>query len=147
MRAQVCSKGKVEVLQFKATVWPKVASESTYEAQNFQKFLGGGIPQTPLISSTYHTASSLKLGGAWVEVIHKCSVSTQCPGIDCVLATPLERGVGGESGGAGGEEEAGQKEEARVRLSKYKPVESHIVSWRVLGMSTLQSMLHTTVST
>ena len=72
---------------------------------------------------------------------------TLCPGIDCVLATPLERGAGRESGGAGGEEEAGQREEARVRLSKYKPVESYIVSWRVLGMSTLQSMLHTTVST
>ena len=70
---------------------------------------------------------------------------TLCPGIDCVLATPLERGAGRESGGAGGEEE-GQKEEARVRLSKYKPVESYIVSWRVLGMSTLQSMLHTTYS-
>ena len=52
-------------------------------------------------------------------------------------------GKGGrESGGAGG-----QKEEARVSLSKYKPVKSYIVSWRVLGMSTLQSMLHTTVST
>ena len=38
-------------------------------------------------------------------------------------------------------------EGARVSLSKYKPVESYIVSWRVLGMSTLQSMLHTTVST
>ena len=25
----------VEVLQFKATAWPKVASESTYEAQKF----------------------------------------------------------------------------------------------------------------
>ena len=49
----------------------------------------------------------------------------------------------------GEQEEEGeeQKEEARVRLSKYKPVKSYIVSWRVLGMSTLQSMLHTTVST
>ena len=34
LRAQV-RKGMVEVLQFKATVWPKVDSESTYEAQKF----------------------------------------------------------------------------------------------------------------
>ena len=53
---------------------------------------------------------------------------------------------GRESGGAGGGA-GGQKEEARVSLSKYKPVKSYIVSWRVLGMSTLQSMLPTTVST
>ena len=46
LRAQVHSKGMVEVLQFKATVWPKVASESTYEAQKFQHFLGDH-PQTP----------------------------------------------------------------------------------------------------
>ena len=56
--AQVRSKGMVEVLQFKATVWPKVASESTYEAE---KFPGG------LVSSAFRTASSLKLGGAWVR--------------------------------------------------------------------------------
>ena len=52
------------------------------------------------------------------------------------------RESGGAGGGGGG---AGQREEARVSLSKYKPVESYIVSWRVLGMSTLQSMFHTTV--
>ena len=34
----------VEVLQFKVTVWPKVASESTYEAQKFQNFLGDHTP-------------------------------------------------------------------------------------------------------
>ena len=41
---QVCSKGMVEVLQFKATVWPKVPSESTYETQ---KFLGEHPPDHP----------------------------------------------------------------------------------------------------
>ena len=35
------------MLQFKATVWPKVASESTYEAQKFQNFLGGHPPDPP----------------------------------------------------------------------------------------------------
>ena len=40
-------KGTVEVLQFKATVWPKVASESTYEAQKFQNFLGEHTPDPP----------------------------------------------------------------------------------------------------
>ena len=78
-----------------------------------------------------------------------------------ILVTPLdtegnsERGLeegrsgkrGRKSGGAGGGGGAGQREGARVSLSKYKPVESYIVSWRVLGMSTLQSMLHTTLST
>ena len=62
------------------------------------------------------------------------------------VETGVERGtkkVGEQEEEGGG----GQKEEARVSLSKYKPVESYIVSWRVLGMSTLQSMLHTTVST
>ena len=40
-------KGMVEVLQFKATVWPKVASESTYEAQKIPKFSGGAAPRPP----------------------------------------------------------------------------------------------------
>ena len=53
--------GMVEVLQFKATVWPKVASESTYEAQKFQNFLGEH-PQTPLLASAFRTAS----GESWV---------------------------------------------------------------------------------
>ena len=47
LRAQVCSKGMVEVLQFKATVWPKIASESTNEAQKFQNFLGEHPPDPP----------------------------------------------------------------------------------------------------
>ena len=64
-----------------------------------------------------------------------------CPFALIILVTSLD--TEGNIGGGG----AGQKEEARVNLSKYKPVESCIVSWRVLGMSTLQSMLHTTVST
>ena len=82
-----------------------------------------------------------------------------------ILVTPLDtegniervrggwRRVGVERGAerVGEQEEegggAGQREGATVSLSKYKPVESYIVSWRVLGMSTLQSMLHTTVST
>ena len=60
LRAQVRSKGMVEVLQFKATVWPKVASESTYETQKFQNF-------DPPVASAFRTASGLKLGGAWVR--------------------------------------------------------------------------------
>ena len=47
-RTQVRSKGMVEVLQFKATVWPKVVSESTYEAQKFKKFLGEHPPDPRL---------------------------------------------------------------------------------------------------
>ena len=56
----------VEVLQFKATVWPKVASESTYEAQKFQNFLGEHPPDPPSFSP-FRAASGLKLGGAWVQ--------------------------------------------------------------------------------
>ena len=37
----------VEVLQLKAMVWPKVASESTYEAQKVQNFLGEHPPEPP----------------------------------------------------------------------------------------------------
>ena len=73
----------VEVLQFKATVWPKVASESTYETQKFKNFLGDDAPSCFCI----YTASGLKLGGAWVRRKH--SVPKLCPGIGCVLATPL----------------------------------------------------------
>ena len=39
------------------------------------------------------------------------------------------------------EEEEQRAEEAKI------PVEYYTVSWRVLGLSTLQSMIHTTVST
>ena len=89
LHAQVRSKGMVKVLQFKATVWPKVASESTYEAQKFQ----GSISQTPLVASAFHTASSLKLGWAWVRGYSQTySVPTLCPGIGCVLTTPLQAG-------------------------------------------------------
>ena len=35
------------MLQFKATVWPKVATESTYEALKFQNFLGDHPPDPP----------------------------------------------------------------------------------------------------
>ena len=65
-RRFVASKGMVEVLQFKAMVWPRVASESTYEAQKFQNFLGKQLPD-PLVSSAFRTASGLKLAGAWVR--------------------------------------------------------------------------------
>ena len=71
----------VEVLQFQAMVWPKVASELTYETQ--KNFLGDGPPSCFYI----YTASGLKLGEAWVRC--KRSVPTLCPGIGCVLATPL----------------------------------------------------------
>ena len=47
------------VLQFKATVWPNIASESTYEAQNFC----GSIPQDPLVSSAFRTAIGLIKAG------------------------------------------------------------------------------------
>ena len=60
--------------QFKATLWPKVASESTYEAQKFQNFLGEP-PDHPSPFCT-RTASGLKPGGAWV-----------CP--RCALALPV----------------------------------------------------------
>ena len=62
LRAQVHSKGMVEVLQFKATVWPKIASELTYEAQKFQNFLGEHPPD-PLVSSAFCTASGLIKAG------------------------------------------------------------------------------------
>ena len=74
-----------------------------------------------------------------------------------ILVTPLDtegniervRGGWRRVGVERGAERVGEQEEegATVSLSKYKPVESYIVSWRVLGMSTLQSMLHTTLST
>ena len=76
----------VEVLQLKAKAWPKVASESTYEAQKFQNVTGEHPPDPPLVASAFRAASGLKLGGAWVR---KRSVPTLCPGIGCVLATPL----------------------------------------------------------
>ena len=59
LRVQVRSKDMVEVLQFKATVWPKIASELTYEAQIFW----GSISQTPLVSSAFCTASGLIKAG------------------------------------------------------------------------------------
>jgi len=50
-RAQVRSEGLVIVLQFKATVWPKVASESTYlESSKIPKF-SGEHPTDPLSAS------------------------------------------------------------------------------------------------
>ena len=89
-RAQVRSKGMVEVLQFKATVLPKT-SESVYEAQKVQNFWGS-ISQTPLVSSAFRTASGLIKAGRGLhgyEATRKCSVPTLSPGIGCVLATPL----------------------------------------------------------
>ena len=44
---QVRSEGMVEVLQFVVTVWSKVASECTQEAQKFQNFLGEYPPDPP----------------------------------------------------------------------------------------------------
>ena len=76
------------MLQFKATVWPKVASESTYEAQNF---LGEHLPDPPppqlLLHSVLQAAESW--AGPGYEDTRKHSVPTLCPGIGCVLATPL----------------------------------------------------------
>ena len=73
----------VEVLQLKAKAWPKVASESTYEAQKFQNVLGEHPPDPPIVASAFRAASGLKLGGAWVR---KRSVPTLSPSIG---ATPL----------------------------------------------------------
>ena len=58
----------VEVLRFKATAWPKVASESTYEVQKVQNFLGEHPPDPPIVASAFRAASGLtELGGAWVR--------------------------------------------------------------------------------
>ena len=76
------------MLQFKATVWPKIASESTYEAQKFQNFLGEHPPDPP----AFCTASGLiKAGrglGTGVSTRNR-SVPTLCPDIGFILATPL----------------------------------------------------------
>jgi len=53
------------------------------------KIFWGSIPQTPLVASAFRTASGLKLAGPGFEATHKRSVPTLCPGISCVLATPL----------------------------------------------------------
>ena len=62
----------------------------------------------------------------------------------------LEEGRSGKETGVerGAERVGEQEEEKEQRAEEAKiPVESYIVSWRVLGLSTLQSMIHTTVST
>ena len=92
LRAKARSKGIVEVFQFKATVWPKIASESTYEAQKFQNFLGEHPPDPP----AFRTASGLIKAGRGVGMMvstHKRSVPKLCPGIGFVLATPLPNGM------------------------------------------------------
>ena len=76
------------MLQFKATVWPKIASESTYEAQKFQNFLREHPPDIP----AFRTASGLIKAGRGLGMrvsTRKRSVPTLCPGIGFVLATPL----------------------------------------------------------
>ena len=78
-----------KVLQFKATVWPKVASESTYEAQKFQNFLGEHPPDPP----SCFCISVLQSAKSWArpgyKATRKRSMPTLCPGIGCALATPL----------------------------------------------------------
>ena len=83
-RAQVDSKGMVEVLQFKATVWPEVASESTYEAQKCQNFLGEH-PPFPLFASAFCTASDLKLHGRGLGT--RLLANVVCP--RCALASAV----------------------------------------------------------
>jgi len=76
------------VVQFKATVWPKIASESTYEAQKFQNVLGEHPPDPP----AFRAASGLIKAGRGLGMrvsTRKGSVPTLCPGIGFVLATPL----------------------------------------------------------
>ena len=79
--------------QFKATVWPKVASESTYEAQKFQNFMREHPPD-PLLASAFRTASGLKLGGAWVrgysqtQCAHAVPWHRLCSGYATVFRTP-----------------------------------------------------------
>ena len=72
--------------QFKATVWPKVASESTYEVQ---KFSGGASPRPPYFLLHPYCKRLSRGGGAGYKVTRKRSVPTLYPGIGCVLATPL----------------------------------------------------------
>ena len=67
LRAKVCSKGVVKMLQFKATVWPKIASESTCEAQKFQNFLGEHPPDLPSLFCIPYCKRLIKLGGARVR--------------------------------------------------------------------------------
>ena len=86
---QVRSEGMVEVLQFMAMVWSKVASEFTQEAQKFQNVLGEYPPDPP----SCFCISVLQAKESWAEpgyvATHKRSVPMLCPGIGYVLATPL----------------------------------------------------------
>ena len=60
---QVCSEGMVIVLQFKATVWSKVAPDWARKLKNFKNFLGEHPPDPP----SCFCISGWKLGGAWVR--------------------------------------------------------------------------------
>ena len=77
---RLVAKGVVKVLQFKATVWPKVPSEST-ETQKFQNW---SIPQTPLVSSCFCIPYCKRLK-SWAWPWYGANVV--CP--RCALASSL----------------------------------------------------------
>ena len=77
-----------------ATVWRKVAPESTLEAQTFQHFLGEHPPDPP-VASTFPYCQRLKAGrGLGTRLLaNATSVPTLCPVISCALATQLVLGI------------------------------------------------------
>ena len=61
LRAQVRSEGMAKVLQFKATVWPKVAPDRARKLKN-SKIFWGSIPQTLLVASAFPYCKRQKAG-------------------------------------------------------------------------------------
>ena len=61
LRAQVRSEGMAKVLQFKATVWPKVAPDRARKLKN-SKIFWGSIPQTLLVASAFPYCKRQKTG-------------------------------------------------------------------------------------
>ena len=68
-----------QVLQYKATVWPKVAPN----------FLGEHPPDPPSCFCISVLQATKSWAGPGHEVTGKHNVPTLCPGIDCALAMPL----------------------------------------------------------
>ena len=84
---QVRSKGMVEVLQFKATVWPKVAPDQAWKLKNF---VGEHPPDPPSCFGISVLLVAESWAGPGYEATRKHNVPMVCPGIGCALATPLE---------------------------------------------------------
>ena len=89
---------KLEVLQFKVTVWSaKVAPDRARKLKNSKIFWGSTPPPPPpppdlpscLCISVLQAAESW--AGPGYEAARKRSVLMLCPGIGCALATPLLR--------------------------------------------------------